>query len=226
MSALRYGTAICGCQLDQHAPRLVVVTGGPGAGKTAVLELASRSFCTHVAILPEAASVLFGCGFPRRRSEAGMRAAQRAIFHVQQELESLIIDERQVAVALCDRGTLDGFAYWRGASETYWRALRTSHDRQLARYTAVLQLQPPPAGRGYERNQHRPESAPEALEIDRRIEEIWGRHPSYRRVESAGMFTDKAIEALRHIRSLLPPCCHHHHLAIETTKHSTKGTPS
>lgn len=46
------------------APR-VVLTGGPGAGKTAVLELVRRAVCRHVRVLPEAASVVYGGGFPR-----------------------------------------------------------------------------------------------------------------------------------------------------------------
>ena len=70
-----------------HDRRRVVLTGGPGAGKTAVLELIRQSFCSHVKVLPEAASVVFGGGFPREDDEACRRAAQRAIFRIQRELE-------------------------------------------------------------------------------------------------------------------------------------------
>lgn len=38
-----------------HKRRRVVLTGGPGAGKTATLELIRQSFCEHVHVLPEAA---------------------------------------------------------------------------------------------------------------------------------------------------------------------------
>ncbi len=31
----------------------MVLTGGPGAGKTAILELVRRTLCPHVALLPE-----------------------------------------------------------------------------------------------------------------------------------------------------------------------------
>ena len=34
-------------------PRRVVLTGGPGAGKTAALEMIKQSFCEHVRVLPE-----------------------------------------------------------------------------------------------------------------------------------------------------------------------------
>lgn len=39
--------------------KFVVLTGGPGAGKTAVLELAKRRFTRDTAFLPEAASLIF-----------------------------------------------------------------------------------------------------------------------------------------------------------------------
>ncbi|HEX7700307.1 MAG TPA: hypothetical protein VF403_06295, partial [Kofleriaceae bacterium] len=62
--------------------------GSPGAGKTAVLELVRRSLCEHVHVVREAASVVFGGGFPRTAELEPRRAAQRAIFYVQRELEA------------------------------------------------------------------------------------------------------------------------------------------
>jgi hypothetical protein len=52
---------------ELHRPRMVVITGGPGAGKTALIEVARRHFCHHVGFSPEAASILFRGGFPPRR---------------------------------------------------------------------------------------------------------------------------------------------------------------
>ena len=68
--------------------RRVVITGGPGAGKTASLEVARRTLCEHVGFARESASIVFGGGFPREHREAAACAAQRAIFHVQRELET------------------------------------------------------------------------------------------------------------------------------------------
>ena len=69
----------CECS-TVHERRRVVLTGGPGAGKTALLELIRQSFCSHVKVLPEAAGVVFGGGFPREDDPVCRRAAQRAIF--------------------------------------------------------------------------------------------------------------------------------------------------
>ena len=77
----------CACTI-RHQRKRIVLTGGPGAGKTAVLELVRQQFCAHVQVLPEAAGIVFGGGFPRTGSLEWRRSAQRAIFFVQRELES------------------------------------------------------------------------------------------------------------------------------------------
>ena len=75
----------CEC-LEPHAHKRIVLTGGPGAGTTAVLELVRQHFCEHVHVLREAAGVLFGGGFPRAPNGAALRAAQRAIFYGEDSL--------------------------------------------------------------------------------------------------------------------------------------------
>ncbi|NUM89561.1 MAG: hypothetical protein HUU37_10185, partial [Bdellovibrionales bacterium] len=78
----------------------VVLTGGPGAGKTAVMEAARQIFQDQVTVLPEAASIIYSGGFPRNPGVHGVRAAQRAIVHVQRELERYVREERRSLVAL------------------------------------------------------------------------------------------------------------------------------
>ena len=199
----------CACQ-SPHPGRRIVLTGGPGAGKTAVLELIRKSFCKHVRVLPGAATILFGGGFPREAAEASRRAAQRAIFHVQSELEALVGPEGTPAITLCDRGTLDGLAYW-SSGETLLAEVGTTRERELARYDAVIHLRTPSAEGGYNhQNAVRIESATRALELDARIEEAWRGHPRRFFVESRSDFLAKAAEALRLLRLELPACCRGH----------------
>jgi hypothetical protein len=156
-----------------HDRRRVVLTGGPGAGKTAVLELVMRSLCRHVKVLPEAAGIVFGGGFPRAPHETYRRAGQRAIFHVQRELE-ITGDVENPAIVLCDRGTLDGLAYWPGAANDFWRETGTSLAAELARYDVVLHLRTPSQDQGYnQQNPLRTEPAGLAAEIDGRILDVW-----------------------------------------------------
>ena len=199
----------CECAA-QHNRRRVVLTGGPGAGKTAVLELVRQSFCEHVKVLPEAAGIVFGGGFPREDDLDCKRAAQRAIFFVQRELESTA-DVHNPTIVLCDRGTLDGLAYWPGPAEDFWTTLRTTRPEQLARYNAVIHLRTPALDQGYNhQNPLRTESAAAAAEIDERILRAWDEHPRRFVIESTTAFLDKAAQALAILRVEMPECCRRH----------------
>jgi hypothetical protein len=188
-------------------PRFVAVTGGPGAGKTAVLEVAQRQFCDHVVVLPETASILFTGGFPRRASLACRSAVQRAIYRVQVELERLAREETRATVVLCDRGTVDGDAYWPGPPGSFWTDVGTTRDAELARYAAVIHLRTPPPHGGYEqRNPLRVETAEQALALDRRIFEVWSGHPARTVIESDASFTAKLDAALEAIRREVQAC--------------------
>jgi hypothetical protein len=170
-----------------------------------------------VAILPEAASIVFGGGFPRHATDPGRRAAQRAIYRIQREVETLIDEERRVGVALCDRGTIDGVAYWPGSPDSYWKDLGTTQLEELARYAAVIHLEPPSRLGGYDHsNTLRVESAEEAQTIDARITEAWRPHPRRFVVASASSFPEKATRALELIHAELPPCCQSHRLVADS----------
>jgi len=184
-----------------------VLTGGPGAGKTAVLELIHHSFCSHVKVLPESAGIVFGGGFPREDDVACKQAAQRAIFYVQRELE-IAGGSHNPAIVLCDRGTLDSLGYWPGAIDDFWSSLGTTLADQLARYDAVIHLRTPPLERGYNhQNPLRTESAATAVQIDQRIFEAWALHPRRFVVEASSEFLDKAAKVLAILRAEMPECC-------------------
>jgi predicted ATPase len=176
-------------------PRLVVLTGGPGAGKTAVLEVVRRHLWEHVAVLPESAGVVFGGGFPRKSTVIGRCAAQRAIFCVQRQLERLGIEESEAGVILCDRGTLDGVAYWPKDSASFFSETETDRDRELARYAAVIHLRTPAAGYNH-KNPLRVETPQEAAEIDERIVRAWDGHPRRTFIESTQGFMEKVSRAI------------------------------
>ncbi|MBK6690528.1 MAG: ATP-binding protein [Deltaproteobacteria bacterium] len=195
---------------EPHERRRIVLTGGPGAGKTAVLELIRQYFCLHVRVLPEAAGVVFGGGFPREASEGGRRAAQRAIYYIQRELEAVLADADNTAIVLCDRGTVDGAAYWPGP-ESLWASVASTHEAELARYDAVIHLRTPPLDGGYnQQNPLRIESAVEAAAIDLRIAREWEGHPRRFVVEATPDFLAKGRRALSILREELPACCREH----------------
>ena len=195
----------CSCR-DRHEPVRVVLTGGPGAGKTAVLEMARQSFCKHVTVLTESAGIVFGGGFPRNAQVEVRKAAQRAIFFVQRELEATA-EGNNAALVLCDRGTVDGFAYWPGP-EDFWSAVGTSLEEQLGRYHAVIHLRTPTVTGGYNRiNPLRTEAAGEAALIDQHLATAWETHPRRFVVDATVDFLTKASRVLEILRDETPECC-------------------
>lgn len=198
----------CACTVAAHAPKLVVLTGGPGAGKTAILEFAQREFCKHVTVLPEAANILWQGKFPRRDSDLARRAAQRAIARVQIELERIALEDTSHALVLCDRGTLDGVAYWPGPNEEFYAELGIDRAQELARYAAVIHLRTPNGQGGYNhRNPMRIENPAQASAIDERIVAAWDGHPRRVFVESTPRFLTKLAQTIELIRAEIPMCC-------------------
>ncbi|MGE3757210.1 MAG: AAA family ATPase [Pseudobdellovibrionaceae bacterium] len=185
-------------------PQLIVLTGGPGAGKTAALEFMKKLLCEHIAILPEAASVLFGGGFWRLESNSAKKAAQRAIFHVQQEMQNLFIAEKKWNVGLCDRGTLDGLAYWPGSQSEFFHSIHSDFEGEYAKYFAVIHMRSPTIQNGYNHeNPIRIETAERAAVIDEEIYEIWKNHPNYYVIDSSESFLEKIDKTVSLIRTLV-----------------------
>lgn len=216
----------CECSKKSHGCKYVVLTGGPGAGKTAVLEMVRRTLCSHVVVLPEAASIIFNGGFPRRESLPAKKGAQRAIYHVQREQERIFGEEKLAAIALCDRGTLDGLAYWPASEASFFEELGTSRQVEMQRYSAIIHLRTPSAELGYNhKNPVRTEKPLDAAKIDEKIATIWKAHPELHFVESTEDFIKKAAKAIDLIAKELPECCKKH-LQRSKSNHHTRKKPS
>ena len=171
-----------------------------------VLELIWRSSCSHVTILPESAGIIFAGGFPREPGDDARRAAQRAIFYVQRELKPW--PPHPPAVVLCNRGTVDGAAYWPGSTDELWMSVGTTLEEQLGRYDAVIHLRPPSSGHGsFHQDPLRTETAAEAAAIDEQIGDAWHGHPRRYVVEPSADFLDKAARTLEILRGEIQPCC-------------------
>lgn len=188
-----------------HGCKFIVLTGGPGAGKTAVMEAARQIFSRQVAILPEAASIVYSGGFPRFNNPTSIRAAQRAIARVQEELERYAIEEGGTFVALCDRGIADGAAYWPTGSEGFYESLGSSQKTIFDRYSTVIHLKTPSLALGYNHsNPMRIETPEEAILIDEKIESVWHGHPNRFIVPATESFTEKLDHVTALIKAALP----------------------
>jgi predicted ATPase len=185
--------------------RRIVVTGGPGAGKTTAVDLFRREIGDSVVVVPEAATLLFTGGFPRERHLAAQRASQRAIYHVQRNLEDAQRAMYPDRVLLCDRGTIDGAVYWPDGDRGFFADVGTTLEAELARYDAVVFFESAAAGglciEGG--NRMRIEDAAEAARLDRELQQVWSRHPRYVLIGHTDSFLLKITAGLAVLRNVL-----------------------
>ena len=185
----------------------MVLTGGPGAGKTAVLELVRVALCRHVALVPEAASLLFRGGFPRVDTLLGRECVQRAIVSVQVQMENLARGDGNHSIVLCDRGTVDSLAYWPGDEASLLHTIGSTRETELARYACVIHLRTPGPEAYNHKNPDRIETVEEAHAIDEAIVHAWRGHPNRHFVAPHATFLEKARIALALIENEVPSCC-------------------
>jgi hypothetical protein len=183
----------------------IVLTGGPGGGKTTAADLFRREIGEEVIVVPESATILFAGGFPRVHDERAERSLQHAIFHAQRSLEDIQAATYPDRILLCDRGTVDGAAYWPDGPDDFFAAQGTTHEAELTRYDAVLFFETAAVGglRFEGGNRYRIEDEAEAVELDRRIRALWAPHPRFFLVPHNPSFLRKITMGLGILESVV-----------------------
>ena len=182
----------------------IVVTGGPGGGKTTAADLFRREIGEDVVIVPEAATLLFSGGFPRL--DSAIEPTQKTIYHLQRNLEDVQSAAYPDRILLCDRGTVDGAAYWPGDHPTgFFEAVGSSLEAELQRYDAVIFFET--AARGGLQieggNPTRVENLEQAVQLDAKLRELWSKHERFTLVPHNPSFFKKLTFGLASIESLV-----------------------
>ena len=186
-------------------PKVIVVTGGPGGGKTTALDLFQRELKTAVKIVPEAATLLFGHGLDREAGNEDGKLLQRSIYRMQVGLEEIFRDFYADRLLICDRGTLDGLAYWPDDEPSYLQGIGTTFEMEAARYGAVIFFQTA-AAHGEDvksNNPYRTEDARTAVALDEKLQRVWSRHPNYHFIPTEASFMAKINHGLEVIGRVL-----------------------
>jgi predicted ATPase len=183
----------------------IVLSGGPGGGKTTAADLFRRELGDRVVIVPESATILFGGGFPRSKQHDAQRSSQQAIFSVQRSLEDIQSALYPDRVLLCDRGTIDGAAYWPDGTDGFFQAMGTSLEEELLRYDAVVFFETAAiSGISIEGgNPIRNETLNQALELDTCLRKLWAHHPRFHLVPNMQSFFQKVTLGLSLLQSLV-----------------------
>ncbi len=183
----------------------IVLTGGPGGGKTTAADLFRREIGDAVVIVPEAATILFQGGFPRSGEGHALSYAQTAIFNVQRNLEDVQAALYPGRTLLCDRGTVDGAAYWPDGDGDYFQFVGTTLEAELRRYDAVIFFETAAVGGASIEggNPVRTETMEEAVRLDAKLRALWGRHPRFILVPHNPSFFKKISFGLAALESIV-----------------------
>lgn len=173
-------------------------TGGPSAGKTSIIEIIQRRYPRYFVSVPEAASILYSGGFPRIKDDDAMMHTQRAIYFTIVELEDMYLKLYPDKIQLCDRGTLDGIAYWPESSRiSFIKSVGTTIEREINRYDILIHLKSPVDPQLYKISGSRNETHKLALELDLKTQKAWKKHPERYLIADKKDFlikVEKAIE--------------------------------
>ena len=179
----------------------IALSGGPGGGKTTAADLFQRELSDQLVMVPESATIVFTGGFPRTGETIVKKATQRAIFHVQKNLEESIQAHHPNKTLLCDRGTVDGAAYWPGDCEEFFWGVGTTFEAELARYDAILFFET--AAKGGQliesNNPYRNETMEQAIALDEKLRSIWSKHPNFHLVPHHTSFFQKITMGVNYL---------------------------
>jgi len=189
--------------LNNHKRRKLAITGGPSGGKTTLIEALQRDQGHQIAVVPEAASILYRGGFPRRKGASRQKHVQRAIYYTQLELEALIQDEHSENLIICDRGSLDSNAYWPNDGSHFLESIKSTLEDEIARYDWVLHLDTAPEAHYDSENPIRTESYTEAQALNEQILKAWSAHPRRWIIHHQSDFFSKMNLCMKIIKMLL-----------------------
>jgi hypothetical protein len=181
----------------------IVLTGGPGAGKTVIANAIVSERPDRFLLVPEAATQVYQMLGTRWNllTLDGRREAQTRMYRLQLEQERRADEQAGGRVILLDRGTIDGAAYWPDGTDPFWNAMGTTREAELRRYDAVIWLETAAALGLYDgsaSNAVRFEDPSAALASGALLKTLWGGHPCLHHVGAFSSLEDK-IAAVREV---------------------------
>lgn len=158
----------------------IVITGAPCTGKTEFIQWMCLNY-NNVYRMPEVASILKEMGFPFNSFEDRMNF-QYKVYNLQRSLEKWTEENCiEDAIVICDRGTLDVFAYCELS-----KMINIAVQEEYKRYDVVLHFRCATTLDAYEKyrygNSLRDEDFDRVLELDNKLENLWKCHSVYHEV--------------------------------------------
>ncbi len=185
--------------------RKIALSGGPGGGKSTAAELFKLEYKDFISLVPEVATLLFRGGYPRVDSPLVVESIQKSIFHVQGNIEQTYATLFPHHTLLCDRGSVDGGAYWPQGPDHFFETMGTTLQNELERYDAVIFFETAAAG-GLAidlGNPVRNEDQRKAIEIDLKLKNLWSQHPNFVYIKNEPSFLQKILGGIEAMNELV-----------------------
>ncbi len=201
-------------EASRHLKRVrkIVLTGGPGAGKSGVMKKVIEAFGDRIHCVPEVATIIMGQvgARPPVDDPVALRTFQRTMTEVQRLFEAVSANQAaaQGKILLMDRGTLDNAAYLKGHLAEFERIIGTTRAAEAAVYDLVICLDAP-SREVFEANKSnnpdRLETPEQAVALADLTVSAWAGHPNLRFIPDRGTVTweQKCSAVLEAIRTFL-----------------------
>lgn len=176
----------------------IVLTGGPGAGKTEVSQRLMARHPSRIVAVPEAATQLY---LAMQTNLAALdpdarRTFQHGIYGLQVAQEQEFARRYPDAILIFDRGTVDGAIYWPKGPADFWRALELDHAAELRRYDLVIWMETCAAIGAYDgaaSNACRSEDAATAIASGKALLAVWSPHPRFVKINAFPTIDEKVL---------------------------------
>ncbi len=127
----------------------IVITGGPQAGKTTVMSALKQEHSDRIVFVPEPATMLFNEGYPLPREDVAYTRQWQQMFqniitplHLGLEWNyEQLARQRGIELMICDRGILDGAAYYPGGIDPFLSVYHLRLKDCFDRYVQIIHLE-------------------------------------------------------------------------------------
>lgn len=171
----------------------LVITGKPDMGKTTLVHIMKCEYPQDVFVGLDAWDVLKAGSFPESNSKYEIKCQQRALYHLQVEMENIMKDRARGRLTICDSGTLDCLALWPDTADEFFASVHSSLDQELSRYDWVLQMN----GESVSASSHQT-STPSLNPRD-----FWKKHPHFLAFPANTPFSTRCAQVAKVIRGIL-----------------------